>query len=585
MRKNISRRDFLKTAGVASLTASSMGVCAQSAADSSGESSASRPNVVFIMTDDQGYGDLSCHGNPILKTPNLDKLYAESTRFTDYHVAPMCTPTRGELMTGKQAFRNGAVFVCEGKSMVRRGIPTLADMFRAAGYATGHFGKWHLGDNNPYRPQDRGFDETVHHGAWGITSMADYWDNDYFDDTYEHNGKLEKYEGYCTDVWFNEAMKWMSKQQQKNQPFFCYLPTNVPHVPDLVEEKYMEIYPGRCAGFWGMIAQFDENMGRMEQFMTKSGLKENTIFIFMTDNGCRIEKPIFNAGMRGHKTQYYEGGHRVPFFLRWPAAGLDKPRDIHELTHSTDVLPTLLDLCGVEKPADVRFDGMSLAGLIEGTTDRLPERKIVIQYDNLNEPGAVLWKKWRLVHGDELYNLADDPGQRKNVIEEYPDVARELRSYYARWIEEMRPLQKQVNYTSIGVDSEPTAMLCSANWIGSYADSWGNLLGRRAKNGYWDLQVEKSGKYKIELYGWPKQTGAAFGDEFRGIKHVPGRNVVKAKLKLGEKELTMETAPTEFSADFTVSLKKGDRPRLQSWLYDKNGKDLGGAYFVYITRT
>jgi len=584
MDKSISRRDFLKVAGATSLMSVSLGACAKWGSKSSGKSIMSRPNVVLVMTDDQGYGDLSCHGNPILKTPNLDKLYAESTRFTDYHVAPMCTPTRGELLTGKCAFRNGAVYVCQGKSMVRRGIPTLAELLRAGGYATGHFGKWHLGDNNPYRPQDRGFDETVHHGAWGITSMADYWDNDYFDDTYEHNGKLEKYEGYCTDVWFDEAMKWMSKQQKKKQPFFCYLPTNVPHVPDLVEEKYMKMYPGRCDGFWGMIAQFDENMGRMERFMQESGLKENTIFIFMTDNGCRIERPIFNAGMRGHKTEYYEGGHRVPFFLRWPGAGLDKPRDIGELTHSTDVLPTLLDLCSIEKPADLELDGMSLAGLIEGATDKLPDRNIVIQYEDFDRPGVVLWKRWRLVHGDELYNLADDPGQRKNVIEKYPDVAAKLISHYARWVEEMTPLQKQVNTISIGVDSEPTAMLCSANWIGSYADSWGDLLGRNVKNGYWDLQVEKSGKYKIALYGWPKQTGAAFGDKFTGIEHVPGRRVAKARLKIGERELTMNTAPTEFSADFTVSLKKGDKPRLQSWLYDKNGKDLGGAYFVYITK-
>ncbi|MHC4151082.1 MAG: arylsulfatase [Planctomycetota bacterium] len=559
MSMNISRRDFLKKAGVASLIVASMGVYARSASNSSDRSSASRPNVVLVLTDDQGYGDLSCHGNTILKTPNLDKLYAESTHFTDYHVAPMCTPTRGELMTGKQAFRNGAVFVCQGKSMIRRGIPTLADMFRAGGYATGHFGKWHLGDNNPYRPQDRGFDETVHHGAWGITSMADYWDNDYFDDTYEHNGKLEKYEGYCTDVWFNEAMKWMAEQQKKDQPFFCYLPTNVPHVPDIVAEKYMKMYPGEreeSEGFWGMIAQFDENMDRLEQFMQESGLKENTIFIFMTDNGSRIGRPFFNAGMRGSKEQYYEGGHRVPFFLRWPAAGLDKPRDINELTHSTDFLPTMLDLCGIEKPTDLKFDGMSLAPLIEGKTDKLPDRKLIIQYNNLDRPGAVLWKRWRLVHGDELYNLEDDPGQEKNVIEEYPDVAQELRAHYSRWIEEITPLQKQVNYISIGVDTEPVAMLCSANWIGSYADSWGNLLGRKVKNGYWDLQVEKSGQYEIALYGWPKQTGAAFEDEFTGFTNVSGRPVARAKLKLGEKELTSDTSPKEFSANFTVSLKK-----------------------------
>jgi arylsulfatase len=579
MNKNISRRYFLKTAGITSLVVASM----RGSSNSMGNSLASRPNVVLILTDDQGYGDLSCHGNPVLKTPNLDKLYTESTRFTDYHVAPMCTPTRSELLTGKQAFRNGAVFVCQGKSMIRRGIPTMAEMFRAAGYATGHFGKWHLGDNNPYRPQDRGFDETVHHGAWGITSMADYWDNDYFDDTYEHNGKLKKYEGYCTDVWFDEAVKWMAERQKKNQPFLCYIPTNVPHWPDQVAQKYKDMYPGKIAGFFGMIAQFDENMGRMEQFMRKSGLKENTIFIYMSDNGSSKGTSVFNAGMRGKKTQYYEGGHRVPFFIRWPAAGLDKPRDINELTHSTDVLPTLLDMCGIERTADMEFDGMSLTDLIESATDKLPDRKIVIQYRDFNRPGAVLWKKWRLVHDKELYNLADDPGQKNNVIENFPVVAAKLRSHHARWIEEMTPLQKEVNTISIGVDTEPTAMLCSANWIGSYADSWHNLLAKAPKNGYWDLQVEKTGKYEIALYGWPKQTGAAFGDEFTGFTHVPGRRVAEARLKIGDKELTSKTTPTELSTVFSVSLKEGEKPRLQSWLYDENNRDLGGAYFVYVT--
>jgi arylsulfatase A-like enzyme len=583
MSSRMSRRQFLKATGAASLVATSVGVAANSSATTK-TTTASRPNAVLILTDDQGYGDLSCHGNPVLRTPNLDKLYAESIRFTDFHVAPMCTPTRGELLTGQQAFRNGAVRVSNGKSMIRRSIPTLADMFWAGGYATGHFGKWHLGDNHPYRPQDRGFDETVHHGAWGVTSMADYWDNDYFDDTYAHNGKLEKYEGYCTDVWFNEAMKWMRQQHEQKRPFFCYLPTNVPHWPDLVEEKYQEKYSVECAGFFGMIAQFDENMGRMERFMQDSGLKENTIFIFMTDNGSWAGTGVFNAGMRGRKMEYYEGGHRVPFFLRWPAAGLDRPRDIDELTHGTDLLPTLLDLCAIDELADAHLDGTSLAGLIRGTAPGLPDRKIVVQYKDLDDPGAVLWKKWRLVHGNELYNLAEDPGQQNNVLEQYPEVAAELRVHYAEWLEEMRPLQTQVTAISVGVDSEPTAMLCSANWRGPGVDTWEDLLKDYEKNGYWDLQVEKSGNYRIELYGWPKQAGAAFGDPFTGFTRVPGRDVAEAVLRIGGNELTKKTAPTESCASFTVPLEKGKQLRLQSWLYDKAGNDLGGAFFVYVTR-
>jgi arylsulfatase len=226
----MNRRDFIKTLGLSTITLGTNSAFSKVAEDST------KPNIIFVLTDDQGYGDLSCHDNLILRTPNINKLHGESICFTDYHVAPTCTPTRGELLTGMQAFRNGAVFVCQGKSMFRRNIPSMAEMFKAGGYTTGHFGKWHLGDNYPYRPQDRGFDETVHHGAWGITSLADHWTNDYYDDIYKHNGKRWQYKGYCTDVWFDEAMRWMISQQKNKQPFFCYLPTNVPHMSHIVDK-------------------------------------------------------------------------------------------------------------------------------------------------------------------------------------------------------------------------------------------------------------------------------------------------------------------------------------------------------------
>ncbi|MHC4842233.1 MAG: arylsulfatase [Planctomycetota bacterium] len=592
MSMNISRRYFLKKVGAVSLMVASTGIYAKSASNSSGETLPSRPNVIFILTDDQGYGDLSCHGNPILKTPNLDKLYAESTRFTDFHVAPQCLPTRGELMTGQYAFRNGTGFILSGLSDLRRGTPTIADMFKAGGYATGQFGKWHLGDNHPYRPQDRGFDETVHHSVWGVGGLGDYWDNDYFDDTYEHNGVLEKYEGYCTDVFFNEAMKWMSKQQKKNRPFFCYIPTNVPHGPFLVDEKYSKMYEDE-GRFLGMITQLDENMGRMEQFLQTSGLRDNTIYIFMTDNGTSAGAHVYNAGMRGNKNAYYEGGHRVPFFFRWPAEGIDKPRGIDELASGIDILPTLLDLCGIEKPANAKFDGTSLAGLIKGEKDQLDDRMLVIQIKSLDEPGTVLWKKWRLVNGDELYNIAVDLEQRNNIIEKHPDIAEKLRAYHARWVEEMKPFQGEVSVVNLGVDSEPVVHLRSGHWCVTHGnkfgvDEWEQTTGPGVKNGYWALQVMSSGQYKVELYGWPKESGLAFSDTFPSFEErnerLPGRKVAKAKLKIGEQELTTKTSPTEMSADFTVALEKGDKPRLQSWLYDSDDKDLGGAYFVYVTK-
>ena len=310
-----------------------------------------KPNVIFVLTDDQGYGDLACHGNPIIKTPNLDALHDESIRFTDFHVAPMCTPTRGELLTGQDALRNGATFVCMGRSLMNPELPTLADIFAMNGYRTGHFGKWHLGDNYPYRPQDRGFHETIHHPAWGITSAADYFGNDYFDDHYRHNGTIEAFEGYCTDVWFDEAMDWI--EEQDDAPFFAYIATNAPHtplwVPDEYRQPYLDHVAYNVASFYGMIANIDDNMGKLDAFLHKTGLRDNTILIFMTDNGTANGETVYNAGMRGKKTTLYEGGHRVPFFIRWPEGQLGEPRDIPDPTHGTDVLPTLISLCDLDE--------------------------------------------------------------------------------------------------------------------------------------------------------------------------------------------------------------------------------------------
>ncbi|MGY8770390.1 MAG: sulfatase-like hydrolase/transferase [Pirellulales bacterium] len=280
--------------------------------------------MILIVADDQGYGDLSCHGNPVLKTPNMDRLYAESVRFTDFHVAPMCSPTRGQLMTGRDAMKNGCTAVCQGRSMTRADIPTMADFFANSGYSTGHFGKWHMGDSYPHRPQDRGFQETLHHRAWGITSLADYWGNTYFDPVLNHNGTDKKYEGYCTDIFFNKAMQWIEQKSKIDQPFFVYLPTNTPHVPNVCAEKYSAPYVGKYEGkpmpseFYGMIANLDENLGKLEAFLTERKLSDNTILIYTSDNGTQSKQAqaIFNAGMRDKKTSVFEGGHRVPCFVR-----------------------------------------------------------------------------------------------------------------------------------------------------------------------------------------------------------------------------------------------------------------------------
>ncbi len=217
---------------------------------------AKRPNVILVMTDDQGYGDLSCHGNPVLKTPHLDRLHAESVRFTDFHVSPFCTPTRAALMTGNHVGYTGAFRTSSGRTLMHRDEKTLANLLADAGYVTGMVGKWHLGDNAPHRPQDRGFQDVVWHRCGGIGQASDHWGNDYFDDIYERNGEFEQFEGYCTDVWFREGMRFIEEKQDK--PFFLYLALNAPHGPYRVPEKWAAPYKGNPdvsnPNFYGMIA-------------------------------------------------------------------------------------------------------------------------------------------------------------------------------------------------------------------------------------------------------------------------------------------------------------------------------------------
>ena len=338
---------------------------------------AAPPNVVLIMTDDQGYGDLGAHGNTMIRTPNLDRLHAESIRFTNFHVDPTCSPTRAALLTGRYSTRTGVWHTIMGRSLLDPDELTLAELFRANGYATGIFGKWHLGDNHPSRPQDQGFEEVLIHGGGGVGQTPDYWANDYFDDTYFRNGEPEAAEGYCTDVWFHAAEEFI--EEHREGPFFAYIPTNAPHSPFNVDERYSRPYidmgvPPTMARFYGMITNIDENIGRLRARLRELRIEENTLLIFMTDNGsaagwrARSGEPGswkgFNAGMRAGKGSEYEGGHRVPFFVHWPAGRFGAPRDVEALTAHIDLLPTLSELCSLVHTEDIRADGRSLAPLL-----------------------------------------------------------------------------------------------------------------------------------------------------------------------------------------------------------------------------
>ncbi len=555
------------------------------------------PNVIVVMTDDQGYGDLSAHGNPVLKTPNLDELHSQSVRFTDFHVAPMCTPTRGQLLTGRDALDNGASFVCMGRSLIREDLPTMAGIFQSAGYATGHFGKWHLGDNYPFRPQDRGFRETVHHGAWGITSLADYFGNDYFNDHYRHNGRIEQYSGYCTDVWFQETMSWIRRQVREDKPFLVYLPTNAPHVPLWAPQKYIDPYLGRVesrvAKFFGMIASVDENMGRLTALLDELDIADDTIFVFLGDNGTAQGETAFNAGMRGKKRSLYDGGHRVPLFFRWPAGNIGAPRDIDPLTHVQDVLPTLLELSGIPAPADASFDGISLAPALRGAEQDLTERMLVVQYGGVLEKhrdAAVMWNKWRLVNGKELYDIGNDPGQQIDVVEKFPGVAAKMQAHYAEWWDELMPAAQSYPRIAVGTRAERQTRLSASDWNGVYCDNPGCVRGGQALSGPWSIRVERPGRYRFSLRRWPQESGLSLRDpapplqgEFGDLMAGKALPIAQARLRVGDLEMTKEAGRGDKEIVFETNLTPGER-QLQSWFLDEAGEFLAGAYYLEVER-
>ncbi|MEM1186139.1 MAG: sulfatase-like hydrolase/transferase [Planctomycetota bacterium] len=573
---------------------------------------APRPNVILINVDDQGYGDMSAHGNPILNTPNLDRLYAESVRLTDFHVAPMCSPSRGQLITGRDAMRNGCTFVCQGRSMVRAEIPTIAEFFAQAGYSTSHVGKWHMGDSYPHRPQDRGFQDTFHHRAWGITSLADYWGNGYFDPVLNENGVDVPTTGYCADTFFDYAMDWIEQHESggEDAPFFMYLASNTPHGPNVVANVYSDPYIGTFNGieiphkFYGMIANLDENVGRLDTFLANNNLRDNTIIIYMSDNGTQsvAARDLFNAGMRGMKQSVYEGGHRVPMFIRWPDGPLEHGRDVNELTQVQDVLPTLIELCDlsarrtdpgdagddVVPPLTTEFDGVSLAGLLSDSSSTLPDRKLVIQYRVSGEewdPAVVLWDKWRLTNPGELYNIATDPGQTVNVAAQFPDVVQAMEDHYDEWYQEAKPQFDIERWIRVSTDEQEPMLLYAQDWVGDYCDNRGGLTTATAV-GYWNIEVATSGVFDIELRRWPEESGlplpSGFSDTF-GPGTRGQRPVAAANVQVDGGNYTFDTLASDTSAVFRIHLDAG-RHRLQTHLLDGRDQTICSAMYVQMTR-
>ncbi|MCE5328285.1 MAG: arylsulfatase [Planctomycetaceae bacterium] len=585
-----------------------------------------KPNVVLVITDDQGYGDLGCHGNGIIRTPHMDALHGQSVRLRQFHVGPTCAPTRAGLMTGRYCNCTGVWHTIAGWSMLRAGEVTLAEVLREAGYRTGLFGKWHLGDNYPFRPHDRGFDEALYHRGGGISQAPDWWRNDYFDDTYYRNGTPERHQGYCTDVWFREGIRFIERccgtgqtPMPQNRPFFCYIAPNAPHGPLNVPPRYIEPYRGKVpdhrARFYAMIENIDENLGRLRTRLDELGLAHNTIFIFMTDNGtadgCDLDAQSFvtggyNAGMRGVKGSEYDGGHRTPLFVRWPAGGLTGGRDVTRLTANIDVLPTLADLCGGSVPEGVY--GRSIVPLLRGDGEGWPDRVIVTDSQRVETPqkwrkSATMTDRWRLVNGVELYDIQADPGQRRDVAGEHGDVVSRLRGEYEKWWQIVSEKFNDEPAIVLGTAHEPVARLSSHDWHtpeGFCPWNQGDVRHpQKLWKGYWAVDVAAAGRYEFELCRWPHEVPSSITQGIaddaeeplpKGIQ--PGAEgwyvggcpmaVRSATIEIAGQVETAPVAPDSRGAVFTLELPAG-RTSLWATFTDAHGQQFG-AFYVYVRR-
>lgn len=596
---NHTRREFFGIAGMAAAAAPMLRAAETSAAPRP------RPNVIVVLSDDQGYGDIHAEGNDKISTPQLDRMKREGTAFTNFYVCPVCSPTRACVMTGRYNYRGGVTDTFAGVSMLRPGEVTVADVMAEAGYRTAMFGKWHLGENYPMRATDRGFQESLTFNGGTIGNIADAFDNSYSDPVLIHNGESRKYEGYCTDIFFEEAMKFI--EQDPNSPFFIYLPLNVVHDPvKVVPEKYLKPYEGMgldpyTAHIYGMVANMDENLGRMFARLRALDLEKDTIVIFFSDNGPTGSKR-YNLGLRASKTSVYEGGIKVPFYVRCPGR-VPAGKTTDRIAAHIDLFPTVLDICDVSRPYGLKLDGSSLWPLMAGKDVSWPDRTLFFQQDRPDSAGwdvvrpctnaAVRGQKYKAVmvaskphshsqpvaSGDappaanqyqdpssdiysesvgfgetELYDIEADPDEKVNIAAAHPDLIFAMRNQYMDWFLDvtrgLHPLVANV----LGADEAPQITLSPRDLNGPAAPraptNWQQVHKAAAGEpdgwGSYAVDARRPGRYEFTY---------RFGPE--GAPGVPTMKAGKAYLRLGRTTAQQQIAAGARSLTFRVSLDAG----------------------------
>jgi arylsulfatase A len=469
-----------------------------------------RPNVILIMTDDQGYGEVGCHGNNMIKTPTLDRLADQSIEFTHFYCYPCCSPTRAGLLTGRYCYRAGVWATWQGGEILRLDEYTMAEMFGDAGYRTAIFGKWHLGEVYPWLPTKQGFEDGLYTRTSGVG---------YFDTILERNLKPVPTKGYLTDVVTDAAIEYI--QRHRKEAFFVYIPHPSCHSPLQAPEPLIKPYLDKGvknATRYAMITSIDQNIGRLLDKLDELGLAGNTMVIFLTDNGIACSS-CYNAGLRGHKGSVYEGGIRVPFFARWPGHFPAGKKVSCSAAH-IDLMPTLAELCKLDVPKDVKFDGVSIAQILRGRTEDLPERMLFFHCQNHRSPkaypnGAVLTKRYKMVNGEELYDLTADPFEKTNIAPKHPEMVADLRTHYDQWWEDVNAEYGLIPPAiPVGFEEENPSILLAWHAYcygkvrirGGYAGRGNRFLAWltqwTSQDDYvsWNIDVVRSGRYKISTY-------------------------------------------------------------------------------------
>jgi arylsulfatase A-like enzyme len=472
---------------------------------------AGKPNVVVILADDQGWGDLNLNGNTNLRTPHVDSLARDGAQFERFFVQPVCSPTRAEFLTGRWHPRGGVHGVSTGGERLNLDERTIADAFKAAGYGTGCFGKWHNGSQYPYHPNGRGFDE-----YFGFTSG--HW-GEYFDPPLDHNGKAVRGTGYITDDLTDRAIAFLTTNAAAGNPSFCYLAYNTPHSPMQVPDKYWQRFekaalkltgerkedPNHTRAALAMCENIDDNVGRLLAALADLKLDRDTIVVYFSDNGPN--GPRWNGGMKGHKGSTDEGGVRSPLLVRWPGK-VTAGTVVTPVAAAVDLYPTLIDLAEIKRVGDKQFDGISLAPWLLGKEAPLPDR---ILFNHWAGKVSARDQRYRLDAAGQLFNLTTDPGQQKNVTAEHPEEAKQLANAVAWYKREVlsgisRPDERPF---LVGYAEFPRTVLPARDGVPhgnvkrsagapncSFFTGWTKPEDRIT----WEIEVHSAGRYEAILH-------------------------------------------------------------------------------------